>query len=75
MAPGLFEEPYDGTSSRTTEFTSTGESVWKRPYIKHALLQSSHSECAYCEANTAEESKYMEVEHFHCKKHFPHLFV
>ena len=58
-----------------TEFAATGAPVWNKPYIRNTLLQSSRSKCAYCEANIAEESKYMEVEHFRCKKDFPELVV
>jgi uncharacterized protein (TIGR02646 family) len=51
----------------TDEFILTGKSVWNLSFIKDALLLSSHEKCCYCEANINEESKYMEVEHFHHK--------
>ena len=41
--------------------------VWREPYIIRNLLAMSHSKCCYCECNIDEESKYMEVEHFHHK--------
>lgn len=59
----------------TEEFLDNGKSVWKQDYITDALRSSSFSKCAYCETNIHEESKYMEVEHFRCKKDFPHLVV
>ncbi|MGA3601196.1 HNH endonuclease [Lysinibacillus agricola] len=45
--------------------------VWKQPYIKRALLESSHGKCVYCECKLEVESKYMEVEHFQDKKTYP----
>jgi len=51
----------------TQEFKSTGKSVWNRDFIKTALLEYSNDKCCYCEANINEESKYLEVEHFHHK--------
>lgn len=41
--------------------------VWREPYIIRRLLEMSHSKCSYCECSIDEESKYMEVEHFHHK--------
>ncbi|MEH7175893.1 hypothetical protein, partial [Priestia megaterium] len=55
----------------TKHYTETGNSVWKKTYIESALLKSSHNKCAYCECNVTEESKYMEVEHFHDKDTHP----
>jgi uncharacterized protein (TIGR02646 family) len=52
----------------TDEFKSTGKSVWNTDYIKKALLELSNNKCCYCEANINEESKYLEVEHFHHKE-------
>lgn len=51
----------------TDEFKSTGKSVWNVDYIKKGLLGFSNDKCCYCEANINEESKYLEVEHFHHK--------
>lgn len=60
------------TVNELTElFKETGQSVWNRDYIKIPLLESSHKKCAYCETYIFEESKYMEVEHFYCKRDFP----
>lgn len=51
----------------TDEFKSTGKSVWNIDFIKKGLLGFSNNKCCYCEANINEESKYLEVEHFHHK--------
>jgi len=51
----------------TDEFKSTGKSVWNVDFIKKELLAFSNDKCCYCEANINEESKYLEVEHFHHK--------
>lgn len=45
--------------------------VWKEPYIESRLKEMSHDKCCYCECKLGEESKYMEVEHFHDKHDFP----
>jgi uncharacterized protein (TIGR02646 family) len=59
----------------TAEYLATEKSVWNVQYIRDALLALSGSKCAYCETNIAEESKYMEVEHFRCKEVNPLLVV
>lgn len=51
----------------TEEFKTTGKSVWNVDFIKKGLLGFSNDKCCYCEANINEESKYLEVEHFHHK--------
>lgn len=51
----------------TDEFKLTGKSVWNLDFLKKALLGFSNDKCCYCEANIKEESKYLEVEHFHHK--------
>lgn len=65
----------DCKAKLTMEFAATGSPVWNQPYVRNALLQSSHSKCCYCEANIEEESKYMEVDHFRCKNDFPELVL
>jgi uncharacterized protein (TIGR02646 family) len=45
--------------------------VWNKSYIKTALLEMSAGKCCYCECKLGEESKYLEVEHFHPKKLYP----
>lgn len=47
----------------------------EKPFIEDALLESSHSKCAYCECKLNIESKYMEVEHYHDKSSFPDQVV
>ncbi len=54
----------------TDEFKLTGKSVWNLDFIKSGLLGFSNDKCCYCEANINEESKYMEVEHFHHKNKY-----
>jgi uncharacterized protein (TIGR02646 family) len=51
----------------TDEFKLSGKSVWNVDFIKKGLLNFSNDKCCYCEANINEESKYLEVEHFHHK--------
>ena len=51
----------------TEEFKSTGKSVWNEDFIKKRLLAFSSDKCCYCETHIKEESKYLEVEHFHHK--------
>lgn len=53
--------------SLTNEFKDKGNSVWSKAYIKEALLKMSSNKCAFCETLLGEESKYLEVEHFHHK--------
>ena len=55
----------------TQEFKDTKKTVWKKPYIQKALMEMSNSKCAFCEMKLGEESKYMEVEHFHDKSTYP----
>ncbi|MGE8554787.1 MAG: HNH endonuclease [Chryseobacterium jejuense] len=54
----------------TAEFKLTGKSVWNFDFIKKGLLGFSNDKCCYCEANINEESKYLEVEHFHHKDEY-----
>jgi uncharacterized protein (TIGR02646 family) len=46
-------------------------SPWKKTEITDALKKMSNGKCCYCECNTTEESKYMEVEHFEDKHTHP----
>ncbi|PPD44727.1 MAG: HNH endonuclease [Methylobacter sp.] len=55
----------------TTEYKNTDNSVWKKGYITKALLTMSFGKCCFCETKIDEESKYMEVEHFHPKSLYP----
>ena len=56
---------------KVAEFRSTGNSVWNEPYIKDALMGMSNNKCCYCECELNVEGSFMEVEHFHDKKHYP----
>lgn len=55
----------------TEEYKKTATSVWNKDYIKKPLLKMSFAKCCFCETNVNEESKYMEVEHFHPKSIYP----
>lgn len=57
--------------SATTEFKTSGTSVWNIVELKNTLLSLSYNKCAYCECNLATESKYLEVEHFEDKDSNP----
>lgn len=58
----------DVVDAKTKAFKANHDlAVWKEPYIIKGLLEMSHSKCCYCECRLDEESKYMEVEHFHHK--------
>lgn len=64
--------PEELTSTRVMELTEefkndSSKRVWDKKYIKEALLEMSHNKCCYCECKIDEESKYLEVEHFHPK--------
>lgn len=54
-------------ASLTDMFKDSGKSVWSKEYIKAALSAMSSNKCAFCETKLGEESKYLEVEHFHHK--------
>lgn len=53
------------------KFIDTGESVWHIDELKEALRKTSYGKCAFCECELGVESKYLEVEHFRCKKKYP----
>lgn len=62
----------DVVRAKTATFKADSKKVvWRDKYIVAALMNMSHNKCAYCECKLGEESKYMEVEHFHDKKDFP----
>lgn len=54
----------------TIEFIQKGAPVWNKEFIKEKLLEMSHGKCCYCECYIKEECKYLEVEHFLCKKKY-----
>jgi len=51
----------------TQEFKNTEKSVWNIDWLKDAVFNLSFGKCCYSEIRLGEESKYMEVEHFHPK--------
>ncbi|QQZ58984.1 HNH endonuclease [Paenibacillus sonchi] len=55
----------------TLEYIQNNKNVWNQEYIKNALLFMSHNKCVFCECILGEESKYIEVEHFHPKSLYP----
>lgn len=65
------ELTFERQKELTFKYLKDGEYVWKQPYIENALLKSSFTKCVYCECKLNVESKYMEVEHFHDKSHYP----
>lgn len=68
--PKPVELTADLQKALTEEFKSTGKSVWNKEFIKKGLLEYSNNKCCYCEANINEESKYLEVEHYHHKDEY-----
>ncbi|OKP85838.1 HNH endonuclease [Paenibacillus sp. P32E] len=59
----------------TEEYLMTSNNVWNQDYIKKALLKMSNNKCIFCECRLGEESKYIEVEHFHPKSLYPEEVV
>ena len=68
------EKPAQLTDERIAEliaeFKLSEKSVWKQSYITKPLLEMSFGKCCFCETKINEESKYMEVEHFHPKSKY-----
>ncbi len=65
----------DKVQELTDQFATDQSSVWNTAFIRKPLLDSSHGKCAYCETKVDEESKYMEVDHWRCKRDFAELVV
>ncbi len=59
----------------TELYKNKDKNVWNKPFIKEQLIEMSANKCCYCECNVAEESKYMEVEHFFPKSIYPDLVI
>lgn len=55
----------------TQEFKDTGKSVWKIDWLKEVVSDMSFGKCCFSEIRLGEESKYMEIEHFHPKRLYP----
>jgi uncharacterized protein (TIGR02646 family) len=54
-------------AEKTHEFKTTGKAVWKIPWLQDAIFDMAFGKCCYSEIRLGEESKYMEIEHFHHK--------
>jgi len=54
----------------TKEFKKTGKPVWKRKFIEDAVYELSNGKCCFTEIKLNEESKYLEIEHFHPKEKY-----
>jgi len=54
-------------ATKTQEFKDTGNSVWDIEWLKEAVFDLSFGKCCYSEVKLGEESKNMEIEHFHPK--------
>jgi hypothetical protein len=54
---------------KTQEFVESGKTknVWNVDWLKDAVFQMAFGKCCYSEIRLGEESKYMEVEHYHHK--------
>lgn len=61
----------DVIAKLTQKYKDDKTNVWKKKYITKSLLIMSADKCCFCETKLQEESKYMEVEHFHPKKLYP----
>ena len=58
-------------SSSTREFKRTQKPVWKAAWLLDAVAAMAFNKCCYSEIRLGEESKYMEIEHFHPKSLYP----
>lgn len=54
-------------AAKIQEFINTSNSVWNIDWLKEAVFNMAFGKCCYSEVRLNEESKYMEVEHFHPK--------
>lgn len=55
----------------TDEFKTSGKAVWRKEYIKNALLEMTFGKCIYSEVRLGENSTCEEVEHFYPKSIYP----
>lgn len=58
-------------TEQTQRYKASGNSVWNKPWLKQAISEMAFGKCCYSEIRLGEESKYMEVEHFHPKSRYP----
>lgn len=59
----------------TDEFKTSGKVVWRKEYIKKALLEMTFYKCIYSEVSLGENSTCEEVEHFYPKSIYPDKVV
>lgn len=75
----LTEKPAQLTEELVEELTlkylNDGSDVWNRKFIRDSVLSFSFNKCCYSECKLNSESKYMEVDHFYPKIHFPNDVV
>lgn len=73
------KKPGELTSKKIKELTRDYKirknPVWKKKYITTALSNMSNDKCSYCECRLNVESKYLEIDHFYPKEHYPKLVV
>lgn len=55
----------------TAKYLSDNDDVWNKTFIRKSVLEFSYNKCCYTECRLNSESKYMEVDHFFPKVHFP----
>jgi hypothetical protein len=58
-------------SQSVREFKETQKPVWKVGWLRDAVSAMAFNKCCYSEIRLGEESRYMEVEHFHPKSLYP----
>lgn len=75
----LCEAPVELTEQEvrnlTDEFKNSGKAVWRKNYIKKALLTMTYNKCIYSEVRLEENSTCEEVEHFYPKSIYPEKVV
>lgn len=54
----------------TDEYKANKSPVWKKAYIRKALLEMTNNKCAYSEAPLNTNGNYCHIEHFRCKKKY-----
>lgn len=58
--------------SKTKKYNADNtQQVWDIDWLKVAIADLSFGKCCYTEIRLGEESKYMEIEHFHPKSRYP----
>ncbi|GGE14064.1 MULTISPECIES: HNH endonuclease family protein [Sphingobacterium] len=65
----------DFIKQNTEEYKKKSTHVWGVNFIKEGVYNSSFGKCCYSESQLNVEGKYMEIDHFFPKIHFPHLIL